>query len=249
MIKRIAVNNYKMFKDFEVCFGEGVNLICGPNGSGKSALCELMYNLGNFIAIPDINGGVAYSLAESFPQSSLCRWAIADVGHEDMIISICLKSDVSEYEYSLATRYNLRDGKARVQNEFLKNTSELIYSFDEGRVTMQTDEKKELSFNGDWSVSGLPMASRNNSKIRDFGKLMSKIYSVHFDPKLVAKDFINASSIMGLNGEHFSAWHFNNSLNQIEKQAVVMEQCKSFIPGLLHLTVQNPAMYTDTLQE
>ena len=235
MIKCISVNNYKMFKEFRVSFGEGVNLICGPNGSGKSALCEIMHSLCNFTAMPDVSGRIAHSLAESFPQSTLCRFSASDIGREDMTISVCLGSGDSEYEYKLTARYNLRDGKARVQNEVLNRAQESvpIYTFDEGKITMQTDDKRELVFNGDWSVSGLPMASRNNSRIREFGRLMDSIYTVHLDPKLLAQDFTAASGTIGLNGEHFSAWHFNNTLNQIEKQSTVMEQCKGFIPGFV----------------
>jgi predicted ATPase len=96
-----------------------------------------------------------------------------------------------------------------------------------------TDNKERFNLRADSNISCLITGSKNNSKIRDFGVLVSNIMSVHLDPSLIAQDFTTGSQIIGKLGESFAAWNFYNTNSQLQKQFTVMEQCKRFIPGFV----------------
>ncbi|MDR0307239.1 MAG: AAA family ATPase [Chitinispirillales bacterium] len=250
MLRKIKISNYKMFRDFEMDFTEGINLICGPNGSGKSALRELLSALGNLLALPDVAERVAESVVSSFPAEVFCRWLPQETGYNEIIISLELngkdeKSGAEElYCYDLTVRYNFLERKSRIQSESLvlhtTNRKHTIVSFANGKLTICTDDGKDLSFSADWNVSGLVTGSRNNSKIIKFGQLMSNVLSVHLNPSLMARDFTAGSQTIGQFGENFAAWNFYNTIRQLNKQLLVFEQCKHFIPGFV--TISNPSV-------
>lgn len=239
MIRKISINNYKMFSNFNLDLHGGVSLICGSNGSGKSALRELVSSLVSFLAIPDASDHVSHSVDECFPFEVFCRWSSRKTGYDDIVIGLELGDGNEWFEYSLTVRYNFRDNESRVQTETLNlctsNGTDRILTFSTGSIKMMTDDHRPLEFSGDWRISGLIIGSRNNSKIRDFGVLMSRIYAVHFDPSAIAEDIKIGSQTLDSRGELFSSWHFYNMTNHSERQHLVTEQCKNFIPGFVSI--------------
>ena len=237
MLKTIEINNYKLFKEFRIDFSEGINLICGPNGSGKSALRELLYALTDFLAMPDVSDHVAHSVSESFPTEVFCRWLPHETGSDDIDICMEIGDESSWFRYCLTIRYNFRDHKTRVQKESLEfivqERKDIIFSFSDGTIDVLTDDGRQLVFNTDWSMSGLVAASRNNSKIRRFGEMVSKLFAVKIEPEAISQDFKGESRTLGVNGERFPGWHFYHTTNHSEKQSFLIEQCKNFIPGFV----------------
>lgn len=236
VIHKLKINNYKLFDDFSLFLSEGINLICGQNGSGKSSIFEIVHAIVRFLAMPEFSSHVAWSVEEAFPFSSFSRWRTQKSGFGDMSISMeASNSDGVNFIYELAVRYNFLNGKARVQNESLKigEEPEPLLSFAEGDIQMRTDDDKKLSFKSDWGSSGLVTGSRNNSKIRLFGELISRLYPLHLVPSLMKQDFEKDSQTLSMNGENFPAWRFHCSNSQSEKQVWATSQCKNFIPGLV----------------
>jgi len=236
MLRRIEIDNYKMFENFTLDFTEGVNIICGPNGSGKSSLLELMHSLTGFLATNDVSDSVNYSVMEAFPFRSFCRWKVQDNGYGDMTICVTLGDEHESFRYKLTVRFDFRDNRNRVQEESLVLISQgderQIISFSEGMINMKTDDNKELSFRGDRNISGLIMGSNNNSRIRDFAKMMAEIYALRLDPNVVMKDFKTDALTLELRGERFSAWQYKNINTIMEKYTELKEHYKYFIPGL-----------------
>ena len=239
MLRRIEVNNYKMFRNFILDFTEGVNLVCGSNGSGKSSILELMHSLVGFLATHETSDHVNYSVLEAFPFESFCRWSIQSMGNDDMTISVSVGDENESFVYSLMIRYNFRDNVNRVQDESLlhkvNGKEKIILTFSNGVIEMITDSSKKLSFNGDWNVSGLITGARNNRRIREFIALISKIYAIHPEPSATSRDFKNGSQTLGFRGERFSAWQFHNFTNKSENQAAITNRCKSFVPGFVSM--------------
>jgi len=243
MLRRIKINNYKMFKNFEMEFADGVTLVCGPNGSGKSALRELLFTIGKFLAMPDVTQHVAESVVSAFPLDVYCRWSPQKNGYVDININLVLDSEdketgsVNVYIYDLTVRYDFFNRKSKVQDESLtfgtKDDEIKIVSFSGGELTIYTDNGKRLDLNADQNISGLVTASRNNNNIKKFGVLISRLYAVHLDPKLIALDFTVGSQMLGAYGENFTAWNFHKANYQLQKQITLFEQCKNFIPGFI----------------
>lgn len=240
MIKRVEINNYKMFRDFTLDLTESVNLVCGPNGSGKSSLLELMFSLVRFLATHDTSDQVNISVAEAFPFETFCRWAVKQMGHDDMTIRIIMGDEQESYDYSLSVRYYFRDNKNKVQEESLTHVlngkEDKIITFSDGIIELVTDTKRKLSFNGDCNVSGLITGAMNNSQIREFISMASRLITLHIEPSVTMKDFKSGARTMGIRGERFGAWHFHNYTSWPENQSSVTEQCKNFIPGCVSVS-------------
>ena len=237
MLKRIEINNYKMFRNFEMDFTAGISLICGPNGSGKSALREVIYTLGNFLATPDATERVAHSVIESFPAEVFCRWLPKEHGFNEIEINVEIGEEHEWFRYCLTVSYNFIKHLCRVQEETLDVCTIVnkkhLSSFSNGNLKIYTDDERLVELSGNWDISGVVTGSRNNSRIREFGAMIAKVYAVHFVPTDMKQDFTKGSSIIGRHGEYFPAWYFHNANKQLEKQLWVMEQCKNFIPGFI----------------
>ena len=228
MLRRIEINNYKMFRNFEMDFSDGISLICGPNGSGKSALREVIYTLGNFLATPDATERVAYSVMESFPAEVFCRWLPQESGFNDIEVNVEIGDEREWFRYCLTVKYNFHKHLCRVQEETLDlctiENKKSLSSFSNGNLKINTDDDRLVEFSGNWDISGVVTGSRNNCRIREFGAMIAKVYAIHFVPSDMKQDFTKGSSIIGRHGEYFPAWYFHNANKQLEKQLWVMEQ-------------------------
>jgi predicted ATPase len=239
MLRVIEINNYKLFHDFKLKFSTGINLICGVNGSGKSALRELLFSLVNFLAMPEVSDHVAHSIEEAFPSDVFCKWSTQPSGFDDIVIGLELGEEDEWYRYDLIVKYNLSEHKSMVQDESLtfhsQDGTQSIMTFTNEIIDILTDDDKTLTFKYDRNMSGLGTGSKNNSRIKKFGSLISQIYALHFNPSLIASDFTSGLRSLGSQGENFSAWHFYNTINHSEKQEIIYNRCKYFIPGFVSI--------------
>ncbi len=236
MIRKLEINNYKLFHNFTLALSEGVNLLCGPNGSGKTAIIEVIYALKRFLAMPDDSDYLACSVEEAFPLRTFCRWLTEEAGWGEMSIKLELEcANGGIYTYCLVVRHNFLDKISRVQDEALELDGKRLSKFKEGTIDMFTDDGKELSFRSDWKRSGLVVGSSNNSKIRAFGKQISMLYAFHLVPALMKQDIEKPMESLDMYGANFAAWRFFHAAHRLMTQAKIVEQSKYFIPGLVDI--------------
>lgn len=236
MIKKLEVNNYKLFSNFALELDSGVNLICGPNGSGKTSILEVLYALAKFLAMPDYSDDSAWSIEEAFPFRTFSRWFLEEAGHGEMSVKLTLESNPGElYTYEVLVRFNFRDKMPRVQYEALSLNGDSFFRFHEGTIDMQTDDFKPLTFKSDWKRSGLVVGSSNNSRIKTFGRQVSSLYAFHLVPSLMKQDIARSSETLDMHGANFAEWRYHNTNENLMKQAQVVEQAKYFIPGLVDI--------------
>ena len=236
MIRKLEINNYKLFHNFALELDGGVNLLCGPNGSGKTSVIEIVYALTRFLAIPDHSDTIACSVEDAFPFRTFCRWCTEENGWGEMSVKLEIESDEQPlYIYDLTVRYNFLEKISRVQHESLRLGEALLLRFQEGRIEMFTDDEKKLAFRSDWKRSGLVVGSSNNSRIRRFGKQVASLYAFHLVPALMKQDVEKPMETLDLYGENFAAWRFLRATQQLMRQARVVEQSKYFIPGLVDI--------------
>ena len=92
MIRKLEINNYKLFRNFALELDGGVNLLCGPNGSGKTSVIEIVYALTRFLAMPDHSDTIACSVEDAFPLRTFCRWLTEERGSGEMSIKLEVES-------------------------------------------------------------------------------------------------------------------------------------------------------------
>lgn len=235
MIRKLEIDNYKLFDNFSLELNEGVNLICGPNGSGKTSIIEVVYALTKFLAMPDYSESSAWPVEKAFPLRTFSRWFIEVEEREEMSIKLEIERDENVYIYELLVIYNFLDKVARVQSETLKLNENILSQFHEGTISMSTDDLKQLTFKSDWKRSGLAVASGNNAKIRSFGQAIASLYAFHLVPALMEQDVERTSDALDMYGKNFASWRLARATERPMKQARVVEQSKYFIPGLVDI--------------
>jgi AAA15 family ATPase/GTPase len=114
MIKRIKINEFTAFKNADLKFSTGINLIVGENGSGKSHLLKLAYTLAKSshktINIPSQSKAVfqhhlAQNLLGVFKPESLGRLTRRKQGVSRAIVSVEFeKNKNSGFEFSFSTK-------------------------------------------------------------------------------------------------------------------------------------------------
>ena len=238
MLKKIKINNYKMFRDFEMDFTDGVTLICGPNGSGKSALREVLYALTGFLAIPDSTGRMYDSASSAFPPNVFCRWQKGFGDHHNLDIELELISGDSIFSYELTLHCNAINKYVSVSSEVLEtwtsgSNRKWLMSNRVNKLAFRAESGEQVEIAHDGNFSGIPPSALNNSEAREFGEMVSKIYPVHLNPQNLANYFEQESNVIGPNGEHFSAWFGYNLLNRNENLGLLYERCRSFIQGFV----------------
>ena len=241
MITRVEINNYKLFDNFKIDLEDGINVICGRNGTCKSAFMVVLYFLTRFLAMPSHSDRIASSIEDLFPFQKMSRWLVKNNGFDEITIKIEF-SDLNDVDntakvflYELVIRYNFIDKNCRVQNESLCLNGKELVSFSEGTIKMETDDEKHLSFKSDWRNSGVIVASNNNSIIRSFGSVISKIYALHLVPANMQNFFEETTQTLDIDGSNFAAWRSYYAAEQPEKLQKIFEQCRNVIPGFVSI--------------
>lgn len=239
MIKSIKINNMKMFQNFSMTLPEGVSVIQGSNGCGKSALIELIYALTQLLAMPSSSDRLAASVDTVFPLKLLTRWMIQKQGFADAALEMEICSNEGKrpqvFKYELTVRYDFSTGKCRIENEILSLNSDRLVYFHVGTLEIVTDDNKTIKFNSDWNLSGVVTASRNNSKIREFGDLITKIFCLHLAPSAIKYSFERTEQSLNIDGSNFPAWRSYYASSHAENLSNIFEKCKYVIPGLISI--------------
>jgi predicted ATPase len=129
VLKRLYIDNYKCFANFE-WKPDPVNLLLGGNGSGKSTVFEVLTKLQS-IVFDDAR------VSEVFPSSSLTAWDSR--GTQRFEIEWAPPGVVAS-SYVLEVEHDREKGISRIKSETLSFEGTRIYVHDGTNVTVAGDE-------------------------------------------------------------------------------------------------------------
>ena len=131
MLKRIHIDNYKCFTNFDLRFGE-LTLLLGANGCGKSAVFEVVGKLRDFILGDERVGKL-------FSSDDITRWSKKREQHFELELDIsgglCL--------YRLLVEHTPERRFARVKSEKLLFDEKPLFAFEDGYVQLYRDDYSE----------------------------------------------------------------------------------------------------------
>ncbi|GHT82095.1 hypothetical protein FACS1894137_00340 [Spirochaetia bacterium] len=230
MLKEIYIDNYRRFLNAKISFGRTV-LIAGKNGTGKTSLVALLEKIKRFIVNTDSTGHIA----ELVSVNDIPRWQKADRGTAETHFILTFDTDEAIYAYELKIQYNLAESKCRVLCEKLILAGNAVYEFilekKENEAVVMTDDNRQFTYGVDWSHSGLVIASRVNSKIRQF---ITEI-NTHLCVFILAPDDKTPGTVtaeLSLSGNNFSRWYAAMLTRNIEVAADVLVSYKNFIKNI-----------------
>lgn len=103
MFKRIHIDNYKSFVNFDLRLQDDLTLLVGRNGAGKTAVLDVVYALRKLL-----DGAARVTDRDVFPPSSLTRWQERPV----QAFRVELELDGDSGEYRLEVEHDRRERRA-----------------------------------------------------------------------------------------------------------------------------------------
>lgn len=176
MLKRLYINNYKCFVNFELSLAQ-TTLLVGLNGTGKSTIFDLLEQLRGFIA--------GTSVEESFPPRSLTHWQSSDLQRFELTVSGGPDGIPEDYDYLLELEHDRVRQRCRVRREIVRTSTAVLFQFDEGEVGLFRDDGSVgPKFPFDWSRSGLTtiVERHDNTRLSWFKRWLRDVHAVRLDP-------------------------------------------------------------------
>jgi predicted ATPase len=225
MLTNIHIDGFRHFKNFDLKPHQQTTLLSGLNGTGKTTIIEVVNRIQLF-------------LVNSLPVTSLCnpadipKWEFKEYASFSSTLGIDLEVDGKNYSYEVEVKHNFKDSICRVDREILKIGNKSIFSSSGGNADVMTDDNRKFSYPVNWAFTGLIVAERNNSKIREFIKtIKDSIFSISINPFVISSSHQEHEQILNLDGSNFSAWYDYILDKQISVIASTFSEISSFIPG------------------
>lgn len=230
MLKKIYIDGFRHFKNFSFEPYEQNTLLSGLNGTGKTTIVEVQNRLQLF-------------LTNSLPVTALCGmddipiWDIKEYGSSSTTLGIAIDVGDANYSYELEVRHNFKESICRVEKETLIINGSSVFSSAGGNAEVTTDDDRHFSYPVDWNFTGLMVAKRSGSKIRDFlGIIQENLFSVSINPFAISSEHQESESILKLDGTNFSAWYDYLRDKQLAVIASTFSEIGSFVPGFKQFT-------------
>jgi predicted ATPase len=176
MLKRIYIDNFKCFVNFELST-DAINLFLGPNGAGKSTLFDVLRRLQAFL------GGDG-KVDAIFHFNELTRWQTSLTQSFELEI----EGNGGIYKYELAIEHEDEGRRTRVSYERLWFDKKPLLSFQMGDVQLYRDNHSEgPSYPFDWSQSAVASiySRKDNKRLTWFKERMDRFLIIQIIPSLM----------------------------------------------------------------
>jgi len=206
MLKKIFINNFKCFTDFELSL-ESVNLFLGPNGSGKSGVFEMLGKIQRFIGGPKKAGDI-------FDPSESSKWQDSrtqEFGTE-------IHGNDGAYRYELALEYETEARVMQVRHERLLFNDRPLLTFESGRMQLYRDDHSEDSascFGRDQSALAMIPPGPDNTLLTWFRRYMEqKLVILKIDPTRMFSESEFEEKHPSVTLGNFASWYRHISDDQ-----------------------------------
>ena len=165
MLKRIYIDNYSCFMDFELVPGER-EVLAGGHGTGRSSLLRLMGEIQSFVlSSPDESCGRVW---DAFPYDRCTGWQNRAV----QTFEVEIEQSNERHLYRLqVTHANNDEFQTRVIKEELFHGGEMIFSFADGTGRLQAADgsfTRLYKADGERSALAMALSSTNDERLRGF---------------------------------------------------------------------------------
>src|ERR1035438_4665391 len=180
MLKRVYIDNFRCFVNFEVSLGQQ-QLILGLNGSGKSTLLEVLSAIKRLVtgdAHPD----------DLFPEASRTRWQTlsrqtfeldVELGGSHPLKPVTTVGDLANLQPDVGRSYQLKleldswgsPARTRIKREVVTCDKLPVFEFIEGEVHLFNDHfEQKVKYPFDWFRSALATIQprSENTKLMHF---------------------------------------------------------------------------------
>jgi predicted ATPase len=196
MIKRIYIDNYKCFVNFELRLQE-LTLLLGRNGAGKTSVLNVLYALRRLL-----DGTARVTDRDIFPRSSRTRWQ--DRATQVFEVEVELIGDLLVYRVEV--EHDLHERRARIMLEDLSGNGGPLFRFERGTVQLYRDNhSKGPEFPSDWTESALArvVSVSENTRLTRFLDFIRNLVVCRLNPPAFNAEATDEDQNLARDGSNF----------------------------------------------
>lgn len=229
MLKRVYIDNFRSFVNFELSLGQQ-QLILGLNGSGKSTLLEVL-SLIKKLATGDGNPDAL------FPESSRTRWQT-------------LSQQTFELDVDLGASYQLKleldawgsPPRTRIKREVVTCDRRSVFEFIDGEVHLFNDSfAHKVTYPFDWFRSALATVQLRpeNTKLVKFKSWMENLHCLQLNPHLMSQRTEREEPEPAFDMANFASWYRHMTQERADSASQLQDHLRSVIPGFESLDLRS----------
>lgn len=222
MLKKLYVNNYRCFVNFELNMGN-LALLLGSNGGGKSTLFDILRSIRTLLVDRARTQDV-------FPVEDITVWS----KQEKQTFELTVGNGADEYVYKLVLAPSIgTNGRQIESEEVLFNTSPL-FVFRQGEVQLFDDVLRPgPRYPFDPTVSALATITPrpDNTRLTWFGQWIEKLLVISLQPRMMFSVTGEESAWLNHDATNFASWYRYLSQEYQDKMFALTEKLRAVLPG------------------
>ncbi len=229
MLRRLYVDNYKCFSNFEFKPGP-LSLLLGRNGTGKSSVLDVLSSV-RALALGHRD------VLTAFPSRSRTRW---DSRREQAFV-LEVAAPFGLCSYALRVEHKSDERLGRVLEETLTVDAQPLFRFTGGDVHLHRDDHSAGPvFPADWSRSALATVPErhDNTKLWWFKRWLERLWVVSIDPREMASESAMETSEPGQRLGDFASWYRHVLQEQPGDLGPLFGELEAVLPGFVSLNLQ-----------
>ncbi len=241
MLKKIYVDNYRCFVNFEMEL-DRISLLMGPNGGGKSTLFDALHGIRRLIIENENVGDV-------FLKADKTKWIKKDTqtfellieGNEGIFVyKLVIKHDPDKKnlnDHSNKVGQLIRHSRRRqyIQSETLNLNGKPIFKFIEGNINLyddiQNSESDFRAYDDTRSFLSITVPRKTDAELIWFINWFEKLQFINIMPQLVFTNSDEATPFLLAGCLNFPSWYEYFSLEHQDKLFDVIDCLRGTISG------------------
>ncbi len=222
MIKRVYIDNFQCFTNFEVQ-PDRVNLLIGNNGAGKSTFISVLHRVVTLVAL----GG---SVEELFPWHTRTRWDSRTTQRIELEVS----GNEGTYHYVLELSHDVDLETVMLKREMVKYDSRTLFLYENGMVQLHNNEGKlgaQFHFRGSRSFLAQLEPRPENMLLTWFLIYMRGVWLLKLDPSAINSESGSESVSLHTDGSNFASWYRHLSQERPEDLDKLFDRLRRILPG------------------
>lgn len=224
MLKRIAIDNFKCFNNFEF-HPKNINLILGANGSGKSTFLQLVSDVAALI----VDG---LPVAKIFPEQSRTRW------ERRALQTFELDVELPSGSYA----YKLRVEDARILSESVTAEGKTLFAYDGKEVHLHQNDGRpgtRFPFGGHRTFLSEIEDRPETKELRKLLDYLAGVRLFRLDARNVTSASEQEERYLSTSGDNFASWYRHLAQEIPEQIDLLREDLKEVIPGFRTLRLES----------
>ncbi|MFL6209958.1 MAG: AAA family ATPase [Pyrinomonadaceae bacterium] len=226
MIKRVYIDNFQCFTNFEVQ-ADRVNLLIGNNGVGKTTFINVLHSVVTLVAM----GGAVEAL---FPWHTRTRWD----SRPSQRIELEVNGNGGTYHYHLELLHDLSLDTVTIKREMVQYDSRTLFLYENGMVQLHNNEGKhgtQFHFRGARSFLPQLEPRPENMLLTWFLIYMNGVWLLKLDPSSIDPESLSEAETLHTNGSNFASWYRHLSQERPEDVNNLFNRLRQVLPGFRNL--------------